>query len=274
MTETQVIERHVTTADGVSLRTRVDGPEGAPPLLLVNSLGTDLHMWDPQVPVLSRSRRVLRFDLRGHGGSTVPAPPYTVEGFGADAVAVLDAYGVDRADVCGLSLGGLVALWVASHEPSRVTRLVVAGATARIGTEEGWQDRARAVRQGGMAAISDVVLARFFSPGFRATQADVVEQTRRTLERIAADGYLGACSALATADLRDAVSRIEAESLVVVGSQDEATPPHDVRALDAALPSSRFVELRGAGHLANLEVPTEFSDLVVRFLTASEPVDG
>jgi 3-oxoadipate enol-lactonase len=263
-------DRIVTVPDGPTLRVRSDGAAGAPPVLLINSLGTDLSMWDQQLPAWSATHRIVRYDQRGHGASSVPEGPYTIEQLGADAVAVLDAFDVTRADVCGLSLGGLVALWLAAHAPERVGRVVFADTAARVGTEQGWRDRAATVREHGMDAVVDLVLERFFSPAFRATGAPAVDRVARTLRDTTPEGYAASCDALATADLRAAAPQVTACSLVVVGTADEATPPADARALRDLVPGAGYAELPGAGHLANLEQPESFGRLVHDFLTDQE----
>jgi 3-oxoadipate enol-lactonase len=258
----------ITTDDGVRLLARSDGDPDGPTLLLLNSLGTDLTMWDPQVPAWATGRRIVRFDQRGHGRSEVPPPPYTVERLGRDALAVLDAYEVASADVCGLSLGGVVALWLAGVAPERVHHAVFASTAARVGTEEGWRQRAATVRAEGMDGIVDLILSRFFSPGFRLSGAPAVDALARTLRAASVDGYAGSCEALAAADLTDLAGSVRAPSLVVVGTADEATPPSDAETLWRLLQDARLVELPGAGHLANLEQPESFTEVVQRFLAA------
>ena len=163
-------------SDGVRLVYRVDGPDDAPTIVMVNSLGTNLRMWDHQVALLSGNLRVVRYDCRGHGGSDVPAGPYTIERLGLDLLALLDTLQIERAYICGLSLGGMITLWVAAQNPDRVTRAVYANTAARIGTTEIWNARIDAVRTGGMAAVRDAVLARFLSEGFRRRHPEVVRQ--------------------------------------------------------------------------------------------------
>jgi 3-oxoadipate enol-lactonase len=261
-----VSTRAITTDDGVRLHARADGDPAAPLLLLLNSLGTDLSMWDPQVDLWAATHRVVRFDQRGHGRSDVPPPPYTVERFGRDALTVLDTYGSSQADVCGLSLGGLVALWLAGRAPKRVRRAVFAATAARVGTADGWRERAATVRAEGMASVTDLVLARFFSPSFRARGAPAVDALERALRTAELDGYTGSCEALAVADLTALAPEVRAPSLVLVGTADEATPPSDAAVLHELLSDSRLVELPGAGHLANLEEPKRFAETVLRFL--------
>lgn len=263
-------ERSITTDDGLELVTRVDGAAGAPWLLLLNSLGTDLAMWDHQVETWAATHRVLRFDQRGHGRSTAPPPPYTIDRLGRDAIAVLDAHEVEATDVCGISLGGLVALWLAGTAPARVRRAVFADTATRVGTEEAWRTRAETVRAEGMGAVTDLVLERFFSPAFRATKDPAVGRVERTLLDASTDGYSGSCDALATADLAELAQTVPVVSLVVVGTADEATPPEDAQALHARLPVSQLVELDGAGHLANIEQPERFAQVVEDFLAGPE----
>jgi 3-oxoadipate enol-lactonase len=257
---------HVPGPPAVELHTRVDGDADAPPLLLVNSLGTDLSVWDAQLPAWAGTHRVIRYDQRGHGASSTPPGPYTIDELGHDALAVLDAVEVDRADVCGLSLGGVVALWLAVHAPDRVGRVVLADTAARVGTEDAWRTRAAAVRDGGMDAVVDLVLERFFSDGFRASDAPALRRVGDRLREADPEGYAASCEALATADLRDLVGRTDAPCLVIVGTADAATPPHDARELHDRLPDAAYRELPGAGHLANLERPDEFAELVADFL--------
>lgn len=252
------------------LCTRVDGDEAARPLLLVNSLGTDHSLWDAQVPAWTATHRVLRYDQRGHGASTAPPGPYTIDQLGRDALAVLDAHDVERADVCGMSLGGVVALWLAVHAQDRVRRVVLADTAARVGTEQAWRARAAAVREDGMGAVVDVVLERFFSAAFRASGDPTVQRVGDGLRDADVEGYAASCEALAAADLRDVVGTVRAPCLVVVGTEDAATPPADARDLQRRLPRAEYVELPGAGHLASLEQPRAFADLVTTFLAAPD----
>ena len=257
----------VVVVDGVGLNVRVDGPEDAPAVVLSNSLGTDLSMWEPQVPALRERFRVVRYDLRGHGGSDVSPGPTTIDRLGQDVVDLLDALGIERAHVCGLSVGGLVSTWLAARRPDRVGRAVLGAVSARIGTQELWQDRADAVRAGGMAAVVDAVLARFFSERFRTERPDVVARVAQVLAATPPEGYAAACLALRDADLRAEVARIAAPTLVVVGREDPATPVTEAEWLHAQIPGSDLAVLEDAGHLCNLEQPARFTDAVVRFLS-------
>lgn len=256
-------------SDGARLAYRVDGPDDAPVIVMVNSLGTDLRMWDLQVAHFNQTLRVVRYDCRGHGGSDVPAGPYTIEQFGLDLLALFDTLQVERAYVCGLSLGGIVALWFAARYPERVDRAVFANTAARIGNEEIWNTRIEAVRTGGMGAIRDVVLTRFLSEGFRQRHPEVVRQIGEIVEATNPVGYIGACAALRDTDLREILAAIHVPSLIIAGALDEATPPSQSRELHAAITGSELVVLREAAHLSNIEQPEEFSKAVLAFLVHS-----
>ncbi|HEU5010960.1 MAG TPA: 3-oxoadipate enol-lactonase [Roseiflexaceae bacterium] len=253
------------THDGARLAFRADGPDDAPPLVFINSLGTDMHMWGSQTSVLGQGFRVVRYDTRGHGQSDAPEGPYTIEQLGQDALALLDHLNIERAHVCGLSLGGMVALWLAATHSERVSRAVFANTAAQIGSAESWQARIDAVQAGGMAAVRGMVLARFLSPRFRKEHPAVTSSIGDMLEATDPTGYIGACAALRDTDLHPIVSAISAPSLIIAGTLDESTPPAQSDELHAAIAGSELIKLP-AGHLSNIEQPEQFSDHLLRFL--------
>ncbi len=253
-------------ADGVRLAYRIDGQDDTPTLVLVNSLGTDLRTWEPQVALLSRDLRIVRYDSRGHGASDVPDGPYAIKQLGLDLLALLDTLQIERAHICGLSLGGMVALWFAAHNPDRVARAVFANTAARIGTEEIWEARIDAVRKGGMAAVRDAVLARFLSEKFRQQHPERTQQVAEMIEAINPIGYIGSCAALLDADLRGMVSAIHSPSLILAGELDASTPPAQSGELHTAIAGSQLVILHGAAHLSNVEQPEAFSKYMLSFL--------
>lgn len=261
-----MVEVRVPTDDGAALRVVTAGDTRAPTLLLLNSLGTDLTMWDPQVAGWSEHRHVVRFDQRGHGSSEAPAAAFDLSRLARDATTVLDHLGIERAEICGISLGGLVALRTALDAADRVSRLVLADTAARIGTEQGWSERAQLARTAGMDAVADVAIAKFFSPDFLATGQPVIEETRTILRRSSVEGYARSCEVLASADLRDEVAGIEHATLVIVGDEDQATPLADAQQVADTIPAAELVVLERAGHLSNLERPVEFADVVTEFL--------
>jgi 3-oxoadipate enol-lactonase len=253
--------------DGLRLAYRVDGPAAAPALVFSNSLGTDWRMWDAQAAALAGRFRVVRYDTRGHGQSGIPAAPATIDQLGQDLLALLDHLQIGQAQVCGLSLGGLTALWLAARHPARVTRLVLADTAARIGSTAGWEARIAAVRAGGMEAVRDAVDARFLSAGFRARRPDVTQAISAMLTGTDPVGYIAACAALRDANLRAAVPTIRVPALIIVGALDESTPPADAQALHAALAGSELRILPDTAHLANIEQPDAFTAALLAFLS-------
>ena len=253
-------------ADGVRIAYRVDGDDSRDALVFINSLGTDLRLWEPQMPELTRHFRVIRYDCRGHGASDVPPNPATIDRLGADLIALLDCLHIDIAHLCGLSLGGLTALWAAAYHRERVARVIFANAAARFGTTQSWDERIRAVRAGGMTAISETVVGRFLGATFRAAHPDVVRRITDMVEATPADGYIAVCAALRDADLRDVVSRIRAPSLILAGELDQSAPLRQSEELHTAIAGSELVVLPGAAHLTNVEQADEFTRLVTKFL--------
>jgi 3-oxoadipate enol-lactonase len=195
----------------------------------------------------------------------VPTAPASIERLGRDLLGLLDHLGIARAHICGLSMGGLTAQWLALHHPGRVERAVFANTAARIGTAEGWEARIAAVRAGGMAAIRDAVVERFFSPAFRAERPEVVGRYAAALEATDPVGYTACCAALRDADLRPAVGAIRAPTLIIAGGLDEATTPAQAEELRAAIPGARLLVLDGAAHLSNVERPGRFSAALAGF---------
>lgn len=254
--------------DGAHLAYRVDGSGAAPALVFANSLGTDLRMWDAQVEPLCRVLRIVRYDCRGHGGSDLSGEGVTIERLGRDLLALLDHLGIERAHVCGLSLGGLIAQWVAARHPERVGRVVFAHTAARIGTVESWEARIAAVRAGGMDAVREAVVARFLSTEFRARRPEVARAIGAMVAAIKPEGYIAACLALRDADLRPLTGAIRAPALIVAGALDEATPPAQSEELHAAIAASELVILANAAHLSNVEQPETFNAHLLRFLCA------
>jgi 3-oxoadipate enol-lactonase len=249
------------TAGAVALHHTVDGPAGAPPLVLGGSLGTTLEMWRPQLEALAGHHRVVRFDHRGHGRSPVPPGPYRIEQLGRDVLRLLDTLRLRRVNYAGLSLGGMVGMWLAAHAPDRLCRLVLLCTAAHLPPELGYRQRAAQVRTAGMAGIVDAVLNRWFTPDFPAPAR---EPFRAMLAATPPEGYAGCCEAIAAMDLRPVLSKITAPTLVVAGAGDPAIPPRYAERIAGAIPGSRLVVLDHAAHLANVEQ----ADAVSRLLEA------
>ncbi len=242
-----------------------DGPADAPLLVLSNSLGTDHSMWEPQLPAFTRHFRVLRYDSRGHGASAVPPGPYTMEDLGRDVVHLYRALGIRRAHFCGLSMGGMVGMWLAAHAPDCVDRLVLCNTAARLGPPQLWDARIAAVRAGGMPAIVQAGLARWFTAEFLSGSPPMVDRMRQILASTPAKGYIACCEAIRDMDLRAILPDIRARTLVIAGELDVATPPTDARFLSSAIPGARYLEL-SAAHISNVEAADAFTDAVLRFL--------
>jgi 3-oxoadipate enol-lactonase len=250
----------------VEVHHRVDGPPDAPALLLINSLGADLSMWDPQVAALAERYRIIRYDARGHGRSPVPPGPYSIEDLGRDALALLDRLGVARAHVCGLSLGGMTGMWLGAHAPERIDRLVLCCTSALLGPAQQWADRARTVRTQGTPAIADAVVARWVTPGYAERHPANVAALRSMVAGTPAAGYAGACAAIERMDQRADLPAITAPTLVIAGADDPATPPPHGELIAAAIPGARLVVLPDAAHLATYEQADAVNRLILEAL--------
>jgi len=255
--------------DGTRLHWRADGTPGAPPLLLLNSIGTDLSLWDAVVPLLAPFHRVIRMDTRGHGASDAPDADYTLDQLATDALSVLDAAGVARASIAGVSLGGMVAQRLAASSPTRIDRLVLICTTRTIARAP-WDDRIRIVRSEGPDAIADLVMERFFSARFRVTGAPILASVRASLSLLDRAGYAGCAAAIRDLD-PSTLDPIAAPTLVIGGADDVSMPPVDHAApLAAAIPGSRLAILP-SGHLPPYETPTSLARAILTFLDPTTP---
>ena len=254
--------------DGVAWQQ--DGPRSAPVLLALHSLGWNAEMWAPQLSAWTDLRRVIRVDLPGHGQSTAASKPDSIATLAADAVAILDRLGVERFDVCGLSLGGQVALQIASDHPNRVRSLVACATAARIGNPEVWNARISQVSKAGMAGVVDQVVEQFFSVDFRVRSPADIKEARAAVLATNPDGYIGCCEALRNADLSAGLARIEAPALLLAGEKDVSTPESVMRNLSDQLPKSRLVVLPNVGHILNREAPRSVAQLAIDHLRKYE----
>ncbi|NLJ63417.1 MAG: 3-oxoadipate enol-lactonase [Alcaligenaceae bacterium] len=261
--------QQLETARGV-FRVAIAGAAQAPALILSNSLGTTLEMWDPQVEALARHFRVIRYDTRGHGGSPVTEGPYQFEELGLDVVAILDALHIDQASFCGVSMGGHTGLWLGIYAPNRFNAIAVCNSAAKIGTAEAWQQRAHQVRQSGVEAMQQLAHSapeRWFTASFIKQSPQVVQQAQAQLAHISPEGYASCCEALAQSDLRAELHRITLPTLLVAGTEDPVTTVEDAKNMQAAIVRSKIVELE-ASHLSNLEVPEAFTQALLSFMTS------
>ena len=243
------------------------GPASAPVLVFSNSLGETLSMWDAQTQVFQKQFRVLRYDTRGHGQSSVTLGPYTIEQLARDVLALLDELHIDRVYFCGLSMGGQTGMWLALNAADRFHKLVLCNTAAKIGTPEIWNPRIEAVRKGGMKSISTGVMERWFSAEYRAKSPDVVASTKLVFEGANPEGYVANCAAIRDFDAREAISAIRVPTLVIAGTHDVATTPAEGRYLADHIAGARYVELNAA-HLSNIENRDRFNIELNTFLVS------
>ncbi|KPW39186.1 3-oxoadipate enol-lactonase [Pseudomonas amygdali pv. mellea] len=259
----------VQLADG-ELNYLLEGPAGAPVLVLSNSLGTDLHMWDNQIPAFIRHFQVLRYDTRGHGKSLVSEGSYSIEQNGRDVLALLDALHIDTAFFCGLSMGGLIGQWLAINAPQRLRKVVLCNTAARIGNPDIWNPRIETVLRDGqsaMVALRDASVARWFTPSFAHAEPAVVDTVVGMLARTSPQGYAANCAAVRDADFREQIASIQLSVLVVCGTEDAVTTPADGLFMVERIKGSQMIELHAA-HLSSVEAGESFTVPVLAFLTA------
>ena len=259
----------MSTGDAPDLNYKLEGPEDAPVLVLSNSLGTDMEMWDPQALALRGRLRILRYDARGHGGSPSPPGPYAMEDLGRDVISLLDGLGIERASFCGLSVGGMTGMWLASEWSERVERLVLICTSALLGPKSVWDERIATARMRGMEALVEPVIERWFTPAFRADHPETIRRMARTLQETDPEGYAGCCAAIRDMDLRERLPSIGAPTLVVSAAEDPAAPPEHGRLIRDAVPDARFEVIPDASHIANVERPEEITHLILTHLEAT-----
>jgi 3-oxoadipate enol-lactonase len=244
----------------------ITGDAAAPVVVLASSLGTTRAMWDPQLAALAERFRVVTFDHRGHGESDVPVAPYQLADLGGDVLTLLDELGIERFSFAGLSLGGMVGMWIAAEVPQRVDRLALLCTSAAVSEPAAWHERAAAVRGGGMATIANPVVGGWFTPPYAAAHPAVVERHLAMILASPVEGYAGCCEAIAAMDLLDRLTRIEAPTLAIAAVQDPAIPPPHSEAIVAAIAGARLELIDGAAHLANVEQPAAVTRLLIEHL--------
>lgn len=253
-------------AGAVRLHYRLEGRPDLPLLVLGNSLGTDMFMWDRQIEALTRHFRVLRFDMRGHGASDVTSGDMRMEVFGSDVLALADQAGADRFAYVGLSLGAMVGQWLALNAPQRLSGLVLSNAAAHLPSYDSWTARMALARSEGMRALLDMVMPRFFSEAYRAVDEPFYHSVRTAFASMSAEGYAAGCAAVRDTDFRTALQRFTTPTLVISGALDTATPAETFGAqLVQGIPGATSVVLT-AGHIANIEQPVAFNQAVLEFL--------
>ncbi len=258
-------------ANGISINYQIDGKEGAPWLVLSNSLATDLSMWDQQARDFAGAFRVLRYDQRGHGKTEAPAGRYSFDMLIADAVALMDALAVKQANFCGLSMGGATALGLTQRHPDRITRAIVcdSGCASTPQSAQQWEERIAAAQQGGMGPLVEATVARWFPPDIVARNPPYLDKIRAMIRDTPVAGFIGCSAALADHDFRSGVAATKPPVLFIAGEKDAGgAVPAAMKGLHKDLAGSRYVELPGAGHISNLDDPAGFTRAVREFLGA------
>jgi 3-oxoadipate enol-lactonase len=245
----------------------LEGQSGLPVLVFSNSLGANHSMWDPQASAFRKKFRILRYDTRGHGQSSSTPGPYSIELLAKDVIALLDALDLDRVHFCGLSMGGMIGMWLGFNAPARLNKLLLCNTGARIGTPESWNTRIEAVRKNGMKPVAPAILERWFTPAFRQKAPEKMANILKMIEEANPEGYVACCAAICDFDCREQLGKIHAPTLVISGGHDPATPPQDGRFLAQQIPAARYVELNAA-HLSNIEDQDRFNHELAAFLNS------
>ena len=251
--------------DGCALNVEVEGPANAPVLMMSNSLGTNLHMWDDQAPAFSKQFRLVRYDRRGHGKSEAPQGPYTMDRLGRDVLSIADALGVKRFNWCGLSMGGMVGQWLGANAPDRLEKLIVSNTHYYYADKQPWHDRIKFTQDKGLAALAPMQMERWFTKGFREKNAQAIARITEMFVATPVDGFIGCCEAVRDMDFRQSTPTITVPTMVIVGSQDPATPPSAGEDIHKMIKGSTLVAI-DAAHLSNVEQPKAYTDAVLNFL--------
>ena len=254
------------TVNGATLSYQWDGTETKPVLVLSNSLTTDMRMWEPLLPAFTEHFRVLRYNNRGHGGSSSPAGEYTMNDIAGDALALMDYLDIPTAQFCGLSMGGMVGMWLGLHAPERVQKLIICNTSSDVGSPEPWTARIEAIKNGGMAAIEEAGVERFLSEEYRSTGGSAVGMVRAMLLDCDVEGYCGCIAAVRDMSLTDQLSQITNDVLVIAGEVDFATPVSHSEFIVDRIPGAKLTVIPGVSHLSCAEKPEEFGRIVLDFL--------
>lgn len=258
----------VTLSNGIEINCKVDGLDGAPWLVMSNSLGADLSMWDGQIAMLTAKYRVLRYDARGHGESDAPDGPYSFDDLVGDAIALMDYHGIETADWIGLSKGAMTGMGLAIHHGDRFGRMVLADAraVATDGYKTMWDQRIVAINEGGIEGIADGSLGLWFTEGWRVANPEATATARSMILRTDPQGYISSCYALRNLDYLKDLGSVSLPVLYLCGSEDKGAPPEDMREIANETPGSTFVEIAEAGHVANINQPKAFNAAIGEFL--------
>jgi 3-oxoadipate enol-lactonase len=256
----------LVNANGISINAEIEGREGAPWLVLSNSLLTNYHMWDDQVAELKSTYRILRYDQRGHGGTQATTGPYSFDILVADVMGLLDALAIKRANFAGLSMGGMTALFLAERHRERFDRIIACdcGPASTPASAQQWKERIDVAAKDGMAALVEPTVNRWFPPDFVASKAPVLDKIREMIRSTPFAGFAGCAQALSDYDLRPGLAGIDRKTLLIVGTKDATLA--GIRQIKETVPGAELVELEGAGHIANVEQPAAFTRAIRDFL--------
>lgn len=252
-------------SNGCPIHYEIEGDEKKPVLMFCNSLGTTLHMWDGQMPEVKQHFRVLRYDRRGHGKSGVPAGPYNMEMLGRDALAVMDAAKVDKINWCGLSMGGMVGMWIGANAPQRVNKLILSNTSSYFENKQVWNDRIKTVKEKGLGAILQGTLERWFTKPFRDRAPEKVQKIADMFNNTKAEGYIGCGEAVRDMDHREILKKITAPTMVIAGSQDAGTTPEMGKFVSDNIRGAKLT-MFDAAHIANVECEADYTKAVISFL--------
>lgn len=255
------------TSNDAQINYQTFGDANKPALIFSNSLGTKYSMWQPQIEHFQQDHYVICYDTRGHGASSAPQGPYSLEQLGQDVVNLLDHLDIAKAAFCGISMGGLTGQWLAIHKPERFSQVIVCNTAAKIGQEQAWQDRAALVREQGLAPIAATAASRWFTDPFIQSNPAVVAELSNDLGAGSPEGYANCCEALAKADVREQLSSIQIPVLIIAGQQDPVTTVADGQFMQQRIANSQLFEIN-ASHISNIEQPEAFNQAVQTFLAA------
>jgi 3-oxoadipate enol-lactonase len=255
----------VIQANGCPIHVEIEGPESAPFLMLSNSLGTNLHMWDDQETEFARNFRLVRYDSRGHGKSGVPPGPYSIERLGRDALAVMDGLGADKVHWCGLSKGGMVGMWLGASAPERIDRLILSNTACYMPAADVWNQRIKTARTEGMGPLVEGTIERWFTKGFREREPERVAPVRDMLLATNPEGYAACCEAIREMDQRESIKRITAPTLVICGRHDPGTTVEAAEAIRSRIGGASLTIL-DAAHISNIEQSDHYAETVLGFL--------
>jgi 3-oxoadipate enol-lactonase len=256
-------------ADGCNIHVEVEGPAQAPVLMLSNSLGTNLHMWDDQVAAFTRHFRLIRYDRRGHGKSDVPKGPYTMERLGRDVLAILDQLGIARINWCGLSMGGMVGIWLGANAGNRIDKLILSNTSAYFPDKAVWEGRIKLIREKGLGSIVDANMERWFTADFRARSPETLARIRQMFLATKVEGYIACAEGIRDMDHRPLLAKITVPTLVIAGRHDPATTLEAGEFIAQHIPGAKLAVLEAA-HIANMEQPQAYADTVLGFLLNKE----